>query len=148
MPGKQLFTSQFDAATELKDGSVNTAASAGSVSGTARVVNIGNAFAAMVAIIDVDAIDLASNDEAYTIAIQGSTTPDFSADVVVLTSVRFGKAAIIGQSADRGVGRAQIPFYNSVDGLNPYPFLRAFMNPVGTTPSINYRAFLTKPPTN
>ena len=145
MPGKQLFTAQFDAATELKDGgSVQTTASAGNVASVPRIVNVGVAFAAMVAVIDIDAIDLASGDEGYTIIVQGSTVADFSTDVVTLVSARAGKAAVINESADRGVGRIQRPFYNTVDGLKPYPFLRAFMTPVGTTPSILYRCFLTK----
>ena len=144
---RHILTAPFDAATELKDsGAALTANAAGTVGGQARVINVGSAFMAGAWIVDVDSLDLASADESYTIELQGADDAAFTAGVVVLGSIRFGKASAINETADRGVGRQQKEFFNAVDGISPKPYLRAFLRVAGTTPSIQYRSFLTKSP--
>ena len=142
---RNLLTAQFDAATELKDaGSAVTGNGVATVGGVNRVVNIGPAFMSATLIVDVDLLDLSSNDEVYDLVLQGSTAPDFSSDVVNLLTVRVGKASATGESADAVAGRYARSFLNSKDGTKPYPYLRMSHKVAGTTPSINYRAFITK----
>jgi hypothetical protein len=49
--------------------------------------------------------------------------------------------------ADSGVGRYTAPFVNSTNGDTPYPYLRAYITPGGTTPSLDCRVWITKNPT-
>lgn len=143
--GRNLLTAQFDAATELKDAGTQTASGAGTVGSVPRVINVGSAFLRATLIVDVDLLDLTTGDEAYEIRLQGSTLPDFSADVAVLTSVRVGDTSVTaGETVDAVAGRYATTFLNSRNGAKPYPYLRVFLVASGTTPSINYRAFLTK----
>lgn len=145
MGQRNLLTAQFDAALELKDaGSAITANGVAQVGGVNRVVNVGKAFLQATLIIDVDLMDVSSNDETYELTLQGSTTPDFSADVVNIATVKVGKATGLGESSDAGIGRYAVGFINTRDGVKPYPYLRMTHKTSGTTPSFNYRAFITK----
>jgi hypothetical protein len=145
--GRNLLTATFDAATELKDAGAVTASGAAQVGGSARVVNVGNGILQAVLVIDVDALDITTGDEAYEVRLQGSSSPTFATDVHVLTSKRVGDSTTTGESVDAGVGRYTLPFVNSSDGETPLPYLRAYHVIAGTTPSANYRAWITKNPT-
>lgn len=133
---RNFLTATFDAATELKDGGAVTTAGAATVGGTPRVVNVGNALLQAVVVVDVVALDLASGDETYTVLLQGSTSPTFASNVVAVATVRA-----------TGAGRFTAPFVNSTDGDKPLPYLRAFVQPAGTTPSLDARVWITKNPT-
>lgn len=143
---RNLLTATFDAATELKDGGAVTAAGAAQVGGTNRVVNLGNAFTTGVIVVDVDTVDVTTGDEGYTIAIQGSSVSNFGSDVHNIARIQVGAAAVTGNSANTGTGRYTAPFINSADGATALPYIRAYITPVGTTPSINCRVWLTKSP--
>lgn len=142
---RNLLAAQFDAATELKDAGAVTASGPALVGGVARVINIGKAFLRGTLVIDVDLVDLTTGDETYEIRLQGSSVPDFTSDVVVLDVTRVGDTSTsAGESVDRTVGRITKSVMNSVDGTKPYQYLRVYAVLAGTTPSINFRAFLTK----
>lgn len=143
---RNLLTATFDAATELKDAGAITASAAAQVGGVARIINVGPGFIDAVFNVDVDALDISSGDEGYTITLQGSTSSTFASGIVNIASVKVGKASVTGDSADTGVGRYQKPVVNSVDGATALPYLRAYVTVAGTTPSINCRAWLTKSP--
>lgn len=144
---RNLLNSTFDAATELKDAGAVTASAAAQVGGVARVLNVGNAFIEdAVMNVDVDAIDITTGDEGYTITLQGSTSSTFASNVYNLASVKVGKASVTGHSVDVTTGRYQMPIMNSLDGATPLPYLRAYITCVGTTPSINCRVWLSSCP--
>lgn len=142
---RNLLTAQFDAATELKDAGSITASGAATVGGVPRVLNVGDAFLRATLVVDVDLIDLTTGDETVELRLQGSTVADFTTDVVVLDTIRLGDTSTsAGETTDKTVGRITKSVLNSRDGVKPYPYLRMYAVLAGTTPSINYRAFLTK----
>jgi hypothetical protein len=142
---RNLLAAQFDAATELKDAGSISASGAATVGGVARVVNIGTAFMRATLVIDVDLLDLTTGDETVELRLQGSTVPDFTSDVVILDTIRVGDTSVsAGETVDRVAGRYTKSVMNTVDGRKPYPYLRMYAVLAGTTPSISYRAFLTK----
>ena len=56
-------------------------------------------------IVDVTAIEIASNDEAYKITLQGSSKVDFADTIVDLAELTLGAAEIIGGDKDSTTGR-------------------------------------------
>lgn len=143
---RHLLTATFDAATELKDAGAVTASGAANVGGSARVVNVGNGIINAVMHIDVDAIDITTGDEGYEIRLQGSSSATFASDVHVIATKRVGDSTTTGESADTGVARYSVPFSNTGDGSTPLPYLRVYHVIAGTTPSVNYRAWITRTP--
>lgn len=141
---RNLLQATFDAATELKDAGSVSANGAAQVGGVNRVVNVGAAFLRGTLIVDVDLLDLTTGDETADLILQGSTVPDFSSDVSNLLTIRIGDTSNQGESVDAVAGRYARTFLNSRDGVKPYPYLRMFHRLGGTTPSVNYRAFITK----
>lgn len=143
---RQLLIGTFDAATELKDAGAVTASGAAQVAGAARVVNVGKAYLEALLIVDFDALDVTSLDEGYEVRLQGSSDPTFATDVNIITSVRAGTAAAIGESVNAGIGRRAKPFINQGEDGQPRAYLRLYHVLSGTTPSVNYRGFITKDP--
>lgn len=143
---RQLLNGTFDAATELKDAGAVIVSGAAQVAGAARVVNVGKAFLEGVLIVDFDALDVTSLDEGYEVRLQGSNDATFATDVNVISSVRAGTAAAIGESANAGIGRRTKPFINQGEDGLARQYLRLYHVLTGTTPSVNYRGFITKDP--
>jgi hypothetical protein len=131
----------FDVALQLKDAGVVNATGAAQVGGATKVLHVGAGRYDAAAVIDVSAIDVTSGDESYQIEIQGSTAEDFSAGVVNLAILKLGDSTVTGESADSIPGRFELPFTNDHEGTL-YPYLRAHHTIAGTTPSINYTAWL------
>ncbi len=134
---RNFLTATFDAATELKDAGAVTTAGPAQVGGANRVVNVGNGLLQAVVIVDVVALDATTGDETYTVALQASTSPTFASNVQTVATI----------TAAAGPGRYTAPFINSMNGDVPLPYLRAFLQPAGTTPSIDCRVWITKNPT-
>lgn len=89
-------------------------------------------------IIDITAIDIASNDETYTLHLQGSNSASFASGNVVLAATVVGKgSSIVTNGADQQTGRIVLPFRNDKLGT-VYRYLRAYTDVAGTTPSIDY----------
>lgn len=144
---RNLYTATFDAATELKDAGALTASGAAQVGGAARVVNVGAGIINAVLVIDVDAIDITTGDEGYVIILQGSTSPTFASDVQNIFVHRAGDSTVTGESVDSTIGRRTFPISNQARDGSPLPYLRIYATISGTTPSVNFRAWLTKNPT-
>lgn len=152
MAQRNILTGPFDAATQMADGaSAVTSSGQATVGGVARSISVGTGFLDATLTVDVDNVDITSGDEVYELRLQGSTTPDFSSDVVNLATVRVGKALTSGGSADVTTGRINRRFLNSPNGSENayppsggYPYLRMYHAISGTTPTITYRAFITK----
>jgi len=131
----------FDAALELKDTGAVTADGVGQVDAVDRVLDLGAARADSRVIVDVSGIDLTTGDEHYRLRLQLSNTPDFSADVVNAGQLELGSASATGNSNDSTAGRYEMAFTNEVNGT-VYRYARIFADVAGTSPSINYTAFV------
>jgi hypothetical protein len=145
---RNLLTATFDAATELKDAGAMTASGAAQVGGAARVVNVGSGIISAVLVIDVNALDITTGDEGYTLVLQGSTSPTFASDVQNLVIHRAGDSTVTGETVDSTIGRKTIPFTNQARDGSPLPYLRIYATIAGTTPSVDFRAWITKNPLN
>jgi hypothetical protein len=132
---------QYDNALLLKDTGAVTATGNATVAAAARILDLGPSRVDGRVVVDVSAIDTASNDEGYTLQVQGSNSPSFANTVVALASKQLGDATVTGNSADTVVGRYEIPFQNEENGVL-YRYLRLRFVVVGTTPSINCTAFV------
>lgn len=140
----------FDATMQLKDAGLIAASAAAQVASAAKVLDVGAAPFFGVAVIDASAIEIGSNDEAFTIVIQGSNTADFSGTAAVdLAAMRVGSAGGkgTGEAADAvGGGRYELPFINVQAGVT-YRYIRAYTIVVGSIATgINYTAFVGEVP--
>ena len=130
----------YDFTLSMKDAGLVAASAAATVYGAAKIANVGNARVDGRLVIDVTAIELASNDELYSVAIQGSTSATFASAIEELAVVNLGAAEVIGGDSDSTVGRYEIPFSNVKAGVT-YPYLRVYTTVAGTVATgINYVA--------
>ena len=130
----------YDFTLSMKDAGLVAASAAATGSGAAKIANVGNARVDGRLVIDVTAIELASNDELYSVAIQGSTSATFASAIEELAVVNLGAAEVIGGDSDSTVGRYEIPFSNVKAGVT-YPYLRVYTTVAGTVATgINYVA--------
>lgn len=136
---RHFLNAPFDAATVLKTAGALTAAS---TDGTILDVGAGMLEASL--ILDITAIDVVTGDEVYDIILQGSNSATFASGVNNLWRARLGDSALTDESVDTVIGRLQALVLNSKDGQNKFRYLRLRTKCAGTTPSINYSAFLTK----
>lgn len=130
----------YDFTLSMKDAGLVAASAAATVSGAAKIANVGNGRVDGEMVIDVTAIEIASNDELYAVAIQGSTSASFASGIEELAVVNLGAAEVIGGDSDSTVGRYEIPFSNVKAGVT-YPYLRVYTTVAGTVATgINYVA--------
>lgn len=131
----------FDRELLLKDTGAVTATGTGTVAAAARVLDLGPSRADFRAICDVAAIDTVTGDESYVVQVQGSPVPNFASGVVALASKQLGGATPTGNSAATPTGRYEIHGSNEENGVI-YRYVRIRHVVAGTTPSLNYTAFL------
>lgn len=133
----------YDAALQLKDAGLVAADAAGAVGGTAKIVDLGSATANFsgVLIVDVSAIEIASNDELYHIALQGSNTSDFSGAKQILALLSLGATEVRpGGAIDSSPGRYEVPFVNMQDEVI-YRYVRIHTDVAGSIATgINFTA--------
>lgn len=134
----QIRSYTYDSSLSLKAAGLVAADTAGSL-----IVNVGDATFKGVAVIDVTAIEIASNDERYVISVQGSTSATFASDVQNLASLELGATEVrSGGAIDSAVGRYELLFLNEQDGIC-YPYIRIYTDVSGTIATgINYAAFI------
>lgn len=119
----------FDYALRLKDTGAITASAAAQVGGVAKVLDVGlGARMTGKVVIEISALDFTTTDETYDIALQGS-------DAAAGTFVELGSIKVTAAQ------RYELHFVNAID-KTLYQFLRLFTTVGGTTPSINYTAFV------
>jgi len=137
----------FDDDMQFKDaGLVGDTDAAGTVSSVAKVIDVGSSTTKIRGemIIDVSALEIASNDEIYDIIIQGSTVAAFATDtaIVDLCSLTLGAAEVQRSdcNADNTTGRYSLLFSNEHAGTI-YRYLRIYTVTTGTIATgINYTA--------
>lgn len=136
----------YDAALLLKAAGL-VAASANS----ALILDVGNGLLDADMVIDVTALELDSNDESYTVVLEGSPDAAFgtAANITPLAMVVIGDhastaGALQAQGADDVVGRYVVPFRNERNGTT-YRYLRIRTVVAGTIATgINFSAFIGK----
>ncbi|MGB0963448.1 MAG: hypothetical protein ACPGVY_12190 [Mycobacterium sp.] len=101
-----------------------------------------------VLVLNVTALDAASNDELYTIELQGTNTTGFgtATDNVVLASIQLGAheatGAVPGDTGtDTPTGVYEVPFCN-VHAGSQYRYVRLKVTVAGTSPSVTYQAHI------
>ena len=115
------------------------------VSAGHTIITVGDAVFAGVLVIDVTAIEIASNDERFLIHVQGSDSPTFASGVQNLATLEL--AALGVRTGDAGVslvGRYELQFVNEQAGLT-YSYIRAYTVATGTIATgVNYSAFFSR----
>ena len=135
-----------DSLLQLKDAGAITADAAATVGGSAQVLDMGGGHLGDNAkvVIDISAAEVDTGNELYEIKVQGTNTAAFGGtDIVDLIVIRLGDAAVLAGASDLTTGRYVIPF-SLTQGDTTYRYIRAYTDVTGTTPSINYTAFVSK----
>jgi hypothetical protein len=135
----------YDAATVLKDAGLVAASAAAQVSSADKILDVGDSVLTGSLVIDVSAIEVASNDEVYRIRLEGSNSATFASNIQGLGSMRIGSAGGLGTNHLLSTtGRYEIRFANVQNGVT-YRYLRAYTEVGGTIATgINYTAFIAK----
>lgn len=143
----------FDQDTELKDAGAVTATGVAQVGGSDQQLDFGGttpqsveqvAYVPGKVVIDVDALDVGDANESYDIVLQLSDDADFSAgNVVTKPLLHLGTALGPNGDAMQGLGRVVVGVDNEFQGTL-FRHARLAHVIAGTTPSIDYRAFLTR----
>ena len=134
----------IDTTHTMKDAGLVAADSAGTVDSAAKIVNLGAGLVECKLVVDVTALEIASNDEAYKITLQGSASATFASGIVDLAEITLGALEVIGGDQDSTTGRYQVPFRNEKNGII-YPYVRVYTDVAGTIATgINFSAYLSK----
>lgn len=145
---RQQNDATFDYATRLKDSGSVTADAAAQVGGVAKILDLGDSRMDGRVIVDISAIEVASNNEEYIIQTQFSDVSDFdtgSEVIVVGACLHVGALELTKATADTAVGRYELPFTNELNGT-VYRYMRLWTEVRGTIDStgITYSANLVK----
>jgi hypothetical protein len=94
-------------------------------------------------VLDVSAVEVASNDEIYLVCLEGSNVAAMSSGSVTLAQIELGNATAPAD-ADTGTGRFVVPFRNEQNGTL-YRYVRIYTEVAGTIATgINFVAFIAK----
>lgn len=141
---RQVRQYPYDNDLLMKDAGLVAASAAAQVASAAKIITVGEALFKAVLVIDVTAIEIASNDELYTIIVQGSTSSSFASDIQNLAALPMGATEVNFAAIDSTTGRYELPFMNEQDGIC-YPYLRVYTGVAGTIATgINYTAFASR----
>jgi hypothetical protein len=146
-------TFNYDNNLLLKDAYLVAASAAAQVASADKVLDLGGTGSARMegtVVIDVSAIEIASNDEEYDIILQGSTTSGFTAGTIQnLAQMNLGATEVRqGAAIDSTTGRYEMPFTNEQDDVT-YRYVRLYTVVAGTIAGgggLNYKAFIALAP--
>ncbi len=138
-------TGTFDASLEFKDAGLVAATAAAQVDGANKIVDLGEARWEGTMYFDVSAVEIASNDELFTVAIQGSDSSTFASGIENLAMIDFGATEVRkGGAIDSTTGRYELGFSNVQDGVT-YRYCRVHTTVAGTIATgINFTAWASK----
>lgn len=149
----------FDANLLLSDNAAAyTAAGFSQVGGADGVLNLGGNQAVTpvqqarmdaVCVVDVTALDAVTTDEAYRLIVVGSLVAAFTAGTVqVLGEMELAAGVlsvlgpgIAGVTKTATIGRYEILFSTEQNNVK-YQFIKLYVVPTGTSPSISFQAFV------
>jgi len=124
----------FDYGYELKDAGLVAASAAGQVSSVDRIIDVGAGLVEGKLILDITALEIASNNEEYEIYLQGSSSASFAGTITALASMKLGANEVLDGDVDSLIGRYQVPFRTEKNGTN-YRYLREYCACAGTISS-------------
>jgi hypothetical protein len=148
MSGRQAKT--YDVDLELKDAGLVAASAAAQVDSVDQILNLGTGTVLGDIIIDVSAMEVASDDEKYIIHAEVSSESDFASDIYAVCSLILGSAGTaewdnIPGDTDMYIGRYVLPFRNEIRNGTPKQYMRLYTEVSGTVATgINYTAYLSK----
>lgn len=94
-------------------------------------------------VLDVSAVEVASNDEIYLVCLEGSNVAGMASGSVTLAQIEMGNSTAPAD-ADTATGRFAIPFRNEQNGT-VYRYVRLYTEVAGTVATgINFSAFVAK----
>lgn len=141
-------THAFDAALQLQDAGLVAASAAGT-----RILDLGpgTGFRCGKIVIDVTAIEIASNDETYTIHVQGAASSTFATAglIVEFASLQLSakETKLSDSDRDDDVGQRTLYFDNTDEAGTTYRYLRLYITVAGTVATgINFSARLVPIP--
>jgi hypothetical protein len=134
-----------DLSTQLKDAGLIAASAAAEVDSSAQIIDLGAGRVDLRAIVDVSAIEIASNDEIYDIVLQVSNSATFASGIKNVGQLNLAATEVAdGGAADATVGRHELHGCNEVNGT-VYRYARLYTVVAGTIATgINYTAWLAK----
>jgi len=134
----------YDTQLILKDEGLVAASAAAQVDAEDQILNVGAGLVKGFMVVDLNAVEIADNDERYDIIIQGSSESDFSDDISNLATLTLGALEVTGESADPTVGEFRVPFCTQIKKAGTvYPYVRAYTRVSGTIATgINYAAWI------
>lgn len=136
-------TYSYDNELLLKDAGLVAASAAAQVGGSDKIRDVGASTRIdEMLVIDVTAIEIASNDEEYDIIVQGSSSASFASDIQNLAQMNLGATEVRqGGAIDSTTGRYELPFTNYQDDTT-YRYIRLYTAVAGSIDTgINYSAF-------
>jgi hypothetical protein len=132
----------YDNALLLRaDGAAITATETGST-----ILDFGTGLIDAYAVFDVTALDVTTGDESYKFMIEMSPDAAFgtAGNIRVVAQLHIGGAtATAPNGAADTIGRFVLPFRNEKNGTT-YRYMRLYTLIAGTSPSIDFSAFLAK----
>lgn len=135
-------TFTYDSDLEFKDAGLVAADAAATVDGSAKIVDLGEGHFIGAMVIDVSAIEIASNDEKYEIQVQLSDSSSFASGIVQGATLCLGALeTLIGTDTDSTTGRYVLYFHNEHNGTW-YRYARIYTNVTGNIATgINFSAW-------
>ena len=134
----------YDANLELKDAGLVASDTAGEVNSQPQIIDLGEGLVKGTLVVDVSAIEIASNDEKYKISLQGCNENDFNSGYEDLVILELGAKEVIGGDVDSEPGRYEIPFINRRNGTI-YRYIREYCDVAGAIATgINFSAYINK----
>ena len=135
----------FDLNLLLKDAGLVAASAAAQVGGVAKILDMGASRFDGRVIVDTTAVEVDSDNELYTIVVEGSNSSTFANTIVCLAAKLLGALEVTLESADTpAAGRHEIAFTNEMNGTT-YRYIRIYTIVAGTVATgINYTAALVQ----
>ena len=97
-----------------------------------------------ICVIQIEAIDVASNDEIYTFRIVGSNVADRS-DAQILGEIRTGRSTALTVETVNGAAGQQLTIrFRTEKNDVPFRYIDLHLVAAGTTPSITFGAYISK----
>lgn len=126
----------FDGELELKVAGALTTSTDGDI------LDIGDGFVEGDIVFDIDAVEIATGNEIYTISLEGSNVAAMTSGSVCLAKKVFGNLVVPMDGALSAAGRYVLPFRNE-EGGTLYRYVRLSVLIAGTiSTGISFSAFL------
>jgi hypothetical protein len=126
----------------MKDAGLVASSGAAQVGGVDHIEDLGSGLVEADLVIDVSAIEIASNDEIYNLCVQVSSSATFASGIQTVAKLELGAAEALLGDQDSTVGRYILPFRNEFGGTI-YRYARVYTAVAGTVATgINYMAWM------